>query len=123
VSDEGGGFDAAALEASDLFDTLCHGLARARALSEELEVESRPEGGTRVQLVFRTSRVAFEDESGIDLSELDFIGPDLARRILQSLRDDTPQDLFQLSPALAVVVGRLLVGPDPRPRIEQALWS
>ena len=123
VSDEGIGFDAAALEAGDLHDTLRHGLARARALAEELEIESRPEGGTRVQLVFCAKRVAFENESGIDLSELDFLGPDLSRRILQTLREDKQQDLFQLSPALAVVVGRLLAGPDPRSSIEQALWS
>jgi len=123
VSDEGIGFDAAALDAADLHDTLRHGLARARALAEELEIESRPEGGTRVLLVFRASRVAFEDENGIDLSELDFLGPELSRRILLTLREDKPQDSFQLSPALAVVVGRLLAGPDPRSSIEQALWS
>jgi DNA-binding response OmpR family regulator len=123
VSDQGIGFDAAALDTSGLHDTLRHGLARARALSEELEVESRPDGGTRVLLVFRASRVAFEDENGIDLSELDFLGPELSRRILQTLREGKEQDLFHLSPALAVVVGRLLAGPDPRAGIEQALWS
>jgi len=123
VSDEGIGFDAAALDASDLHDTLRHGLARARALAEELEIESRPAGGTRVLLVFRASRVAFDDENGIDLSELDFLGPELARRILLTLREDKPHELFHLSPALAVVVGRLLAGPDPRTSIEQALWS
>ena len=123
VSDEGIGFDAAALDARSLHDTLRHGLARARALAEELEVESRPDGGTRVLLVFRVSRVVFEDESGIDLSELDFLGPELARRILQTLHEGKPEEIFQLSPALAVVVGRLLAGPDPRPSIEQALWS
>ena len=123
ISDEGIGFDAAALDASGLHDTLRHGIARARALAEELEIESRPEGGTRVLLVFRASRVAFEEENGIDLSELDFLGPDLSRRILQSLREGKEHDLFHLSPALAVVVGRLLAGPDPRPSIEQALWS
>jgi len=76
-----------------------------------------------VLLVFRASRVAFEEESGVDLSELDFLGPELSRRILQALREGQDQELFHLSPALAVVVGRLLAGPDPRERIEQALWS
>ena len=123
VSDQGIGFDAAALDACGLHDTLRHGLARARALCEELEIESRPDGGTRVLLVFRASRVAFEEESGVDLSELDFLGPELSRRILQALREGQDQELFHLSPALAVVVGRLLAGPDPRERIEQALWS
>ncbi|MBK7642509.1 MAG: response regulator [Planctomycetes bacterium] len=123
ISDQGIGFDASALDASGLHDTLRHGIARARALAEELEIESRPEGGTRVLLVFRTSQVAFEEEHGIDLSELDFLGPELSRRILNSLRQGKEQDLFHLSPALAVVVGRLLAGPDPRPSIEQALWS
>ncbi len=123
VSDEGIGFDAAALDARDLDDTLRHGLARARALAEELEIESRPEGGTRVLLVFRASSVAFEEESGIDLSELDFLGPDLSRKVLHALREGREQDLFHLSPALAVVVGRLLAGPDPRRGVEQALWS
>lgn len=123
VSDEGIGFDALVLEASGLHDTLRHGLARARALSEEVQIESRPGGGTRVLLVFRASRVAFEEEGGIDLSELDFIGPDLSRRMLHALREGCEADPFQLSPALAVVVGRLLAGPDPRPSIETALWS
>ncbi len=123
VSDEGIGFDALVLEASQLHDTLRHGLARARALSEELQIESRPTRGTRVLLVFRASRVAFEDEGGIDLSELDFVGPELSRRILQTLREGQPPEPFQLSPALAVVVGRLLAGPDPRSSIETALWS
>jgi CheY-like chemotaxis protein/anti-sigma regulatory factor (Ser/Thr protein kinase) len=123
VSDEGIGFDAAALEAGELHDTLRHGLARARALAEELEIESRPGGGTRVLLLFRASRVAFEDEGGIDLSELDFLGPELSRRILSSLREGKGEHSFHLSPALAVVVGRLLAGPDPRAGIEQALWS
>lgn len=123
VSDEGIGFDALVLEACGLHDTLRHGLARARALSEELQIESRPGGGTRVLLVFRASRVAFEEEGGIDLSELDFIGPDLSRRMLHALREGQDADPFQLSPALAVVVGRLLAGPDPRSSIETALWS
>jgi len=123
VSDEGIGFDALVLEACQLHDTLRHGLARARALSEELQIESRPGGGTRVLLVFRASRVAFEEEGGIDLSELDFIGPELSRRMLHALREGRDADPFQLSPALAVVVGRLLAGPDPRPSIEKALWS
>ena len=123
VSDEGIGFDALVLEACGLHDTLRHGLARARALSEEVQIESRVGGGTRVLLVFRASRVAFEEEGGIDLSELDFIGPDLSRRMLHALREGRDADPFQLSPALAVVVGRLLAGPDPRPSIETALWS
>ncbi len=123
VGDEGIGFDALVLEASGLDDTLRHGLARARALSEELQIESRPGSGTRVLLVFRASRVAFEDEGGIDLSELDFLGPDLSRRILQALREGQQSEPFHLSPALAVVVGRLLAGPDPRTSIETALWS
>jgi CheY-like chemotaxis protein len=113
----------AQLEAGELHDTLRHGLARARALAEELEIESRPGGGTRVLLLFRASRVAFEDEGGIDLSELDFLGPELSRRILSSLREGKGEHSFHLSPALAVVVGRLLAGPDPRAGIEQALWS
>lgn len=123
VGDEGIGFDASALDARDLDDTLRHGLARARALAEELEIESRPEHGTRVLLVFRVSSVAFEEESGIDLSELDFLGPELSRKVLHALRESREQDLFHLSPALAVVVGRLLAGPDPRRGVEQALWS
>ena len=83
------------------------GLARARALAESFKLSNRPEGGMRAILEFSSSSFLFAEEHGVDLSDLDYLDPMTARRLLESLGDDSaPQ--FQLSPALAVCVGRLL---------------
>ena len=123
VIDTGVGFDSAATIGESLASTLHNGFARATALCEDLDIESRPEQGTRVSLCFNAARVEFEDEAGVDLSELDFLTPDTARRVLYALSKQGSDPTLHLSPALAVVIGRLLAARDPRPSNEQALWS
>jgi hypothetical protein len=43
--------------------------------------------------------------------------------VLAALDTAGAQDVFQLSPALAVSLGRMLAGPDPRRVLQAALWS
>ena len=63
------------------------------------------------------------DESHqIDLSDLDFLAPGTSKELLATLEEE-PDAPVILSPALAVVAGRLLVGPDPRRTLQAALWS
>ena len=52
-----------------------------------------------------------------------WLPPALARRVLESLTGNGSEPLYNLSPALAVTVGRLLTGATPRQRAERALWS
>ena len=54
-----------------------------------------------------------EDDHGVDLSDLDFFAPATSKELLATLNEE-PDAPVMLSPALAVVVGRLLTGPDPR---------
>jgi CheY-like chemotaxis protein/anti-sigma regulatory factor (Ser/Thr protein kinase) len=119
VRDDGRGFEPASVANGSLED----GLGRAMALSEDFEMHSAPDEGTCVTLHFTVFRVDFDDDASIDLTELDFLTPDLSRRVLHALRKPDTKDLFQLSPALAVVIGRLLAGPDQRRSVETALWS
>lgn len=118
IADRGAGFDAPAVA-----HAAQGGLARARALAEELRVDSRTGAGTRVELDFVAWRVDFDEDDTIDLSELDWLPPALARRVLESLTGAGSEPLYNLSPALAVTVGRLLTGATPRQRAERALWS
>ena len=64
--------------------------------------------------------VEFDDEERIDLTDLDFFVPATARELLATLTEE-PDAPVILSPALAVVVGRLLMGPDPTRVLEDAL--
>ncbi len=118
VRDEGRGFEPAILA-----DATDDGLARAMSLCEDFEIHSSPGEGTSATLHFTVFRVDFDEDQSIDLTELDFLTPDLSRRVMHALRKPDTKDLFQLSPALAVVVGRLLAGPDRRRSVETALWS
>lgn len=86
------------------------GLSRAAALADELHVESDPGRGTTATARFASYRVDFDEEGVVDLSEHDFLTPDLARRVLHALKKEETSGLFRLSPALAVSVGRLLAG-------------
>ncbi len=90
------------------------GLARVAAYSEGCDVSSSRGEGTRVSLRFRVSRAELGDERSLDLSELDFFSPEVARCVLDRVRDGRPEEDVHLSPALAVLVGRLLSGPDIR---------
>jgi len=119
VRDEGLGFDAAPFAAEHGGQPKQSGLARARALSEHLHIESSPGAGTCVTARFAAVRVDFEEDDVIDLSEHDHLTPDLARRLLHTLTQPETASLYRLSPALAVVVGRMLAAPAPAPLREE----
>ena len=111
VLDDGVGFDPVRVAAGVLGEPQRSGLARARSLAEEMNFWSHPGQGTRVVLEFLSSSLVFADDRGVDLSDLDYLDPVLARRVLLSLRDDGVEPQFHFSPALAVCVGRLLSAP------------
>lgn len=121
VRDRGRGFDALR---SQLDEMVCakSGLARVAALTEDLTIRSSPDDGTRVRARFSVATADFDVEGRIDLTELDHFSPETARELLTTLAED-PHAPIVLSPALAVVVGRLLAGPDPRRALQRALWS
>jgi anti-sigma regulatory factor (Ser/Thr protein kinase) len=123
VVDFGVGFDTDILDDDLLARPLYSGLARASALSDGLAVDSKPGQGTTVVLRFAAASAVFDEDGAVDLTDHDFLAPDLARRVLHALRRHETSSLHQLSPALAVVVGRLLAGPEPRALVERALWS
>lgn len=99
------------------------GLARASSLAEGMHVESSAGNGTRAYLEFNAFPVKFDDEHIVDLSELDFLPPALAKKIVTFLESEDGESPFRLSPALAVTVGRLLAGPDSPQVHQDALWS
>jgi anti-sigma regulatory factor (Ser/Thr protein kinase) len=122
IHDAGVGFDATTLTLDGrTVPARNSGLGRAAALCEDLRVESAASRGTRVSLTFTAYRVEFDEDDTIDLSELDWLSPGLARRVLASIMGDSQEPLYNLSPALAVTVGRLLTGAAPRQLVEKAL--
>lgn len=121
ISDSGEGFDPVAALTGDDFSSRT-GLGRAHALADGVHVDSSPGAGTTVTLDFRISSVEFEDDTLIDLSDLDFFVPATSAELLATL-DEDPDAPIVLSPALAVVVGRLLMGPDGSRVLEGALRS
>jgi CheY-like chemotaxis protein len=123
IADEGAGFRPSEVLAGPRRDPLESGLARASALAEDLRVDSAPGSGTRVELRFAAVRVSFDEGDVVDLSELDWFSPGMARRVLESLDRSRPETLFNLSPALAVSVGRLLTAPTQAESAQKALWS
>ena len=123
VSDEGCGFEPLNFAASPGRSTLDGGLARVDSLAEELRVESVRGRGTCVSLRFSAFPVAFGGAGELDLSDLDFLSPELSRRMLERLRDGDLDCEIDLSPALAVTVGRLLTGGTERQSVQRALWS
>jgi CheY-like chemotaxis protein len=112
IQDDGFGFDPRIVEQRCLQNPLKNGLARAMALSEDMVIVTAPGKGTEVTLRFTANRAELGDEGTIDLTERDWFTPDVARRVLHALKKYDTSDLFQLSPALAVVVGRLLAGSE-----------
>lgn len=88
------------------------GLSRARALAEDLWVDSTATG-TTVGLHFATWGASFGGSSDSDWSEFDYLTPEL----LADVRSGAGQAASgcQLSPAIAVVVGRLLSAPIESP--------
>ena len=121
VRDDGPGFDTAAVLAEAGVDAAT-GIGRTQALCEELQVASEIGAGTAVRIRFGVSVLEFDDPDRIDLSDLDFLAPGTSKELLATLEED-PNAPVILSPALAVVAGRLLAGPDPRRALQAALWS
>ena len=122
VRDRGVGISRQHLTPCHLDDTEAGGLARMCALTEDMNIESLPSGGTRIELSFSIYRAIFDEERSQDLSDLDYLTPQQAHHVLSSLQD-VQADPLHLSPALAVSVGRLLAGPDPRRVLETSLRS
>lgn len=123
IRDQGVGFDAVSAGLERMRRSLDGGLARVSALSEHVLVESEPGRGTSVRTRFALYRSALGSSGELDLSELDWFEPATSRMVLESLADRERSDSFQLSPALAVTLGRLLAGPDSRRVLQTALWS
>ena len=121
VTDQGEGFDPTRIEFAGATPANS-GLARVAVLSEELKFRSEIGVGTQVRVRFTVSTADFDCEERIDLTELDHLTPDTCRELLRTL-DEDPHAPLALSPALAVSVGRLLAGPDPKRVLQQALWS
>jgi len=91
------------------------GLARAAALSETFRVRSAPGKGTEVELGFTISESGLCDAK-LDLSEADYLPPRTARTLVETLLEGDDPEVEGVSPAIAVVLGRLLAGPEPRTR-------
>ena len=123
IRDRGLGFDVSGLTSGALRDPARSGLARATALSEALKIETAPGSGTALELRFSAYRTSFDEHGAIDLSELDWLTPGMSRRVLEILRDEGSEGTFNLSPAMAVTVGRLLTGAHAAPSAQEALWS
>lgn len=119
VTDDGPGFDAVEALTAGVLDST-KGLGRLHALADGVRIERGHLEGTNVQLRFSVRNVEFDDEERIDLTDLDFFVPATARELLATLTEE-PDAPVILSPALAVVVGRLLMGPDPTRVLEDAL--
>jgi FixJ family two-component response regulator len=128
VADEGRGCDAARARLDAVPAVLPWsegeptGLARAATLVEALDVSSS-EHGTRVTLRVSIGRVSFDRDDATDLSDLDYLDPRRAGLLLRAVRTGRGGDVFNISPALAVVVGRLLAGATPAQVAQTSLWS
>ena len=79
VEDDGVGFDVSRLDEELLATPLHSGLSRAISLCEDLHVESEPGAGTRVDMRFTATFLAFDGGRGLDLADHDFLMPDAAR--------------------------------------------
>jgi DNA-binding response OmpR family regulator len=121
VRDNGLGMETG-LVATELM-SLGGGLSRVLALSENLDLQSTPNSGTTVQISFGATRVDYAGAHQVDLTELDYLTPNTSMQIISTLELDGAESFFQLSPSLAVVIGRLLAGPDPARIAAQALRS
>ena len=123
VHDQGVGFNGQLVADSHLTNANRDGLARAASLAEGIQLESQPGQGASITLRFGAYYVDYDEAESVDLSELDFFTPDTAQQVLQTLQVEGGESFFQVSPALAVVIGRLLSGPDPTRVAAQVLRS
>ncbi len=131
IADDGRGFDAVAAQLESTAAALpggapsadrCGGLARAAALAEDLRFERRPRG-SEIVLTFEFPPVLFDEDTGIDLSDRDFLDPETTRRVLHAACTGQSADLFGISPALAVCIGRMLAVRTSAQTAQTALWS
>ena len=99
------------------------GLDRASALSEGLDVVSTPGAGTEASLRVTIFRADFDNGDQVDLTELDFFTPQTSRKMLSLVREQDAGSYLELSPSLAVVIGRLLSGPSQRATLKASLWN
>ncbi len=99
------------------------GLDRAAALTEGMDITSTPGEGTEITLRVSIFRADFDSGHLVDLSELDFFTPQTSRQVLSVVREQEAGSYLDLSPSLAVVLGRLLSGPSQRATITASLWS
>lgn len=121
IADPGVGFDAGRVLGPGPGGPARSGIQRARSLSEWLDLRSKPGAGTEVDMTFSTSGAALAAD-GRDLSEVDFLALGEAEALIGELLEGRTPDIEALSPALAVVLGRLLAGPGkPGPECDLAL--
>jgi anti-sigma regulatory factor (Ser/Thr protein kinase) len=99
------------------------GLDRAASLVEGLDITSSAGEGTEVTLRVSIFRADFDEGHQVDLSELDFFTPNTSEQVLSVVGEEQGSSYLDLSPALAVVLGRLLSGPRQRTAASVALWS
>jgi hypothetical protein len=111
IRDDGVGFDATLARTASTQGPARSGLSRAISLCESFGIRSAPAAGTAVELRFSLSGASLSDRSS-DLSEADFLTPDEARGLLETLLDGGDPEVEGIPPAVAVVLGRLLCGPD-----------
>ncbi len=109
IADEGRGFDLGRARESNSRGPARTGLQRAHALSERFDLRTAPGAGTEVALRFSTSGANL-CASGKDLSEIDFLAPGEAEALIGELLEGRTPEIEALSPAVAVVIGRLLAG-------------
>ena len=117
LRDSGKGFDVS--EQSDEGG----GLDRAASLVEGLDITSSAGEGTEVTLRVSIFKVDFDEGLQVDLSEFDFFTPHTSEQVLSVVGEEEGSSYLDLSPALAVVLGRLLSGPRQRTAASVALWS
>jgi len=99
------------------------GIDRATSLVEGLDISSTVGEGTEVTLRASIFRADFDEGQQVDLTELDFFTPQTSAQVLSVVRDEQGGSYLDLSPALAVVLGRLLSGPTQRAAASVSLWS
>ena len=121
VRDHGLGFDSLSAFLMQSPGGCEGGLGRIAALAEEMSLDSRPGVGTEVRLEFCVTRSKFGDQNKIDLSELDYLAPETARAVIEAIEASEGEHSLHISPAMAVTIGRLLSGPDPRRGLQTAL--
>ena len=117
LRDSGKGFDATEQHEEGT------GLEHAASLVEGLDIKSTTGEGTEVTLRVSIFRTDFDDGHQVDLSELDFFTPNTSKQVLSVVREEGGNSYLDLSPALAVVLGRLLSGPSERAATTASLWS